>query len=452
MEPREYWNNKENCQKEALKYNTKFEFLKNNKYVYNFSYKRGWLDDICSHMIIKYKPNGYWTKEKCGEEALKYSNRTDFQKNSASAYIIARNNIWIDEICLHMIQNFKPKNYWSFKNCLEEALNYNNRIDFQKAKNGAYDAAFRNNWLDEICGHMLEFRKPSGYWNDFNNIKNEALKYDNKTDFKEKSASAYGGALRNKWVDEICSHMSPRIPKYNNEKYKKWIIYCYIIYNKFVYVGVSDNLQRRHYEHIKKIRCNNDSLNNKIIEEKIDVENLIKITSNKIKNDDIVIDTIFNVINYNSNIIELVIEEKDILTRYNASKLESYYLDKRIKDGYIKLNVVKTGSVGGSVKKWNYENSKEEALKYKTRAEFERYSKGAYLSAMRSNWLNDICYHMIEQHKPNGYWNYDRCKEIALKYNKRSHFQKEASRAYTVSRKNNWLDEFFPKKIIIYKF
>ena len=97
------------------------------------------------------------------------------------------------------------------------------------------------------------------------------------------------------------------------------------------------------------------------------------------------------------------------------------------------------------LKKWNYEKIKEEALKYGTRAEFEKLSKGAYLSAMRNNWLNDVCCHMIEQHKPNGYWNYDRCQEIALKYNKRSLFQKEASRAYTVSRKNNWLDEFFPK-------
>ena len=31
----------------------------------------GW-DDICSHMIEILKPRGYWTKENCQKESLKY--------------------------------------------------------------------------------------------------------------------------------------------------------------------------------------------------------------------------------------------------------------------------------------------------------------------------------------------------------------------------------------------
>jgi hypothetical protein len=30
------------------------------------------------------KPNGYWTKEKCFEIALKYKNRNELRKNDAS--------------------------------------------------------------------------------------------------------------------------------------------------------------------------------------------------------------------------------------------------------------------------------------------------------------------------------------------------------------------------------
>ena len=48
-------------------------------------------------------PNGYWTKEKCAEEALKYGSRGIFYKKSGSAYTISRNNKWLDEICSHMI-------------------------------------------------------------------------------------------------------------------------------------------------------------------------------------------------------------------------------------------------------------------------------------------------------------------------------------------------------------
>lgn len=55
------------------------------------------------------KKRGYWTKEKCHEEALKYETKSDFQKFSKSAYSSARKNIWIDEICSHMNILVKPK-------------------------------------------------------------------------------------------------------------------------------------------------------------------------------------------------------------------------------------------------------------------------------------------------------------------------------------------------------
>jgi hypothetical protein len=47
-------------------------------------------------------PNGYWTKERCHEEALKFKYKIDFRNNSASAYVISRKNDWLDEICNHM--------------------------------------------------------------------------------------------------------------------------------------------------------------------------------------------------------------------------------------------------------------------------------------------------------------------------------------------------------------
>lgn len=36
------------------------------------------------------KPKGYWTKERCAEEALKYSTPDEFRKNAGSAYVIAK--------------------------------------------------------------------------------------------------------------------------------------------------------------------------------------------------------------------------------------------------------------------------------------------------------------------------------------------------------------------------
>lgn len=44
------------------------------------------------------KPSGYWTKEKCVQEYLKFKNKTDFKKNCLNAYAAASKNGWLHEI------------------------------------------------------------------------------------------------------------------------------------------------------------------------------------------------------------------------------------------------------------------------------------------------------------------------------------------------------------------
>ena len=43
-------------------------------------------------------------------------------------------------------------------------------------------------------------------------------------------------------------------------------------------------------------------------------------------------------------------------------------------------------------------------------------------------------------------WDYETCKAEAVKYNNRMQFRAGASGAYTKSRINGWLDDFYPKK------
>lgn len=58
---------------------------------------------------------------------------------------------------------------------------------------------------------------------------------------------------------------------------------------------------------------------------------------------------------------------------------------------------------------------------------------------------------MKELERPKYYWNYNTCKEEALKYKKRWEFGKNCKRAYNHSLKNvneegiKWIDVFFPK-------
>lgn len=94
---------KEKCQSLAFKYNTRKEFQKENKNAYYSAMYNGWLDDICKHMIYKKLPNGYWhIYENCRKEALKYKTKTEFIKNSQHVYNISLKRGWLNEICKHM--------------------------------------------------------------------------------------------------------------------------------------------------------------------------------------------------------------------------------------------------------------------------------------------------------------------------------------------------------------
>ena len=83
-----------------------------------------------------------------------YSSRKEFQYGAGGAYRSARKNHWLDEICSHMEEIKKPNNYWTKEKCKEEATKYNTRTGFRLNVGGAYGRAYKNGWLDTICKHM----------------------------------------------------------------------------------------------------------------------------------------------------------------------------------------------------------------------------------------------------------------------------------------------------------
>ena len=68
------------------------------------------------------KPFGYWTFDKCREEALKYNSRYEFKNNCGSAYTKSLKKCWLDKICSHMVSKQKPCGYWNYENCKDEAV------------------------------------------------------------------------------------------------------------------------------------------------------------------------------------------------------------------------------------------------------------------------------------------------------------------------------------------
>lgn len=349
----------------------------------------------------KRKPNDFWTFDRCKDEASKYNSRVEFQKGNGGAYLKAQRNGWLDEISSHMKRPLSTKIIWTFESCKKEALNYKKRTEFKKCNGSAYGIASKNRWLNDICSHMIEIQKSKDYWI-FDKCKEEALNYNSRFEFQKNNISAYKKAWKEGWLDEICSHMTP------TTSLKKRYIYAYEFpKTNSVYVGLTWNLNHRHLSHMN--------------DEKSSVYKYMKI--HNLKN----VDFIFKEFGYYDMLI----------AGSKESEIENQYHE----NGWVILNKAKTGALGGSILKWTFDKCKKEALNYKTRTEFYKNNLGAYLRAQRNGWLDDICQHMIEGKLPNGYWNFEKCREEALNYKTRSEFSKYSNGAYDKARDNNWLDD-----------
>lgn len=86
---------------------------------------------------------------------------------------------------------------------------------------------------------------------------------------------------------------------------------------------------------------------------------------------------------------------------------------------------------------WNLERCKEEALKYNKITDFYNNAKGAYTCAEKNNWIGVITTHMVKYTPPTK----QECIKEALKYNKRSEFKNKSQKYYMNSKRNGWLEE-----------
>jgi hypothetical protein len=204
--PNGYWNNKERCLEEALKYKTKVEWKNGSGSSYVSAVKNGWLKECACHMIIKNNiPTSYWVKETCIEEAKKYSSRSEWGKKSSNSYKIALVNDWYDECTPHMFEKQKPKGYWTKERCLEEAKKYKTITEWKNGSASSYGLACYYKFIDECTAHMIKKRKPYRYWTK-KLCAEDAKKYSSRNEW-QKNSGGYKSAVRNGWLEECCEHM-----------------------------------------------------------------------------------------------------------------------------------------------------------------------------------------------------------------------------------------------------
>ena len=208
--PNGYWT-KERCITTALGCTSYYDFQVNHPNVYQKARKSGWLEEI-RPLLPSRNPNGWWTKDRCAEEALKYEKRKYFEKGCRAAYGSARLNGWLDEICAHMPKRVVRENgFWTMERLREAASIHETRVDFERENRAAYSAAVRLGVLDEICQHTKPLILPHGHWTK-ERCEDEAWKYNTTGSFRYFCPGGFEAAKRNGWLEEIAWHMDRRKP------------------------------------------------------------------------------------------------------------------------------------------------------------------------------------------------------------------------------------------------
>ena len=343
---------KDHCIISALKCETQKEFREKYSREYRYSYKNNFIKECCFHMITVKKPNKYWTKEKCQEEALKYNRRTDFQKYSHSANSIAVSNKWMDEICSHMELLKHHEDYCTKEKCQELALNCKSRSEFHTKYYAAHKYATKNNWLNEICSHMIQF-------NDY-----------------------------------------------------KRCIYAYEFSDNSVYIGLTYDLTNRHYRHINSNKDNSSVYNHiketNLIPELKQLTDYLEINDARLKEG-------YYVKKYKKEQWKILNKAKTgslggITILWTKEKCQEAALKCKTKTEFYKKYSSASSSAlsNGWIDEicshmenktkpkgyWNYENCLNEAIKQRTRRNFRVYSSGAFHSSEKNNWLDKIYSYM----------------------------------------------------------
>ena len=346
----------EACKKDALQYETRNSWVKNSAAGYGAAQKNGWIDECCEHMVELHKPYNYWTLETCKEDALKYTSKSEWSKNSGSAYVVATKNKWLDECCGHMEILWAKK--WTLETCREDALKYNTKSEWKNSKSGGYSSAVSYKWINECCKHMIK-PKRTNKWT-LETCREDALKYNTKVEWKKNSGAGYGAAQKNGWIDECCEHMIK--PK----KISKWTLE----------ICKEDAL--RYDAKIKWRNSKSGSYSaakgNGWIDECCSHMELTKKpdgfwTLETCKED---------ALKYNTKV------------DWKNSKSGGYNAAQRI--GCIDECGVHMEILWA--KKWTLETCREDALKYNTRSDWQNSDGAAYQVATKNNWLNECCAHM----------------------------------------------------------
>lgn len=407
---------KEAVFKEASKYSTLDSFRRGCRNAHYAAYKKGWLEEMIWLRRNQIK-RGFWkSKDNVLSESRKYTSMKGFREGCNGAYNSAKMNNWLEEMTWLEKKQTKPPFYWKSKsNVFQESKKYTSRVDFRKGANGAYVTALKNGWLDDMTWLARRY-KEKGFWDKKENVFEEAKKYTYKSDFHRLAPSAYCSAKIHHWFEEMDWFRHKNIAKAPSGHVH--VVYVYIDEdNKKAYVGATNDIRRRDYEH-------------------------------KTKKDDPLY-KYYKTICKEIPMYKILVKGLTIIERQREEQIQSLYFRDVLH--YTLLNNINLtgeniGSIGCLAWKWTRTDVIKEAEKYKTPKEFFTNAAGAYDAALRYKMMNENNFPWFySQRRPQGWWNIkEHVFEESKKYKTWDDFFWKSPAAYNAVKKKHKCEDEMP--------
>lgn len=224
----------------------------------------------------------------------------------------------------------------------------------------------------------------------------EAQKYKTRNEFCKKSPSHYGAARRLGVLDAVCKHMTIVGSKYLRA------IYAFEFDDKSVYVGLTYNYEERYRQHLLHTKT-------------------LKLKAKK---------NSFKFIKFN----KWYLPEK-------AGAMEGKMIATYRRKGFVILNKIKHGGLGGSDQKWTKHEIVKISQNCKTKKDFRENYPGAYQHAFKHNFLNETTQKLVSNYNPSGHWTKNRIIKEAKKYKYKKDFKTKSRGAYGAAVRLGIIDQ-----------
>jgi hypothetical protein len=464
---------KEEILEESLKYQTRNDFRTQAPGQYGAAKRLGIMDEAVNHMG-KSKIVKQHTKEEIIESSLKYNNQRDWEINEPSVFRTANayrklsssdedKEFWLS--CVnHMEYIFKPNGYWTYEKCEEITKNYSIHSEFYKDHPNIYSVIHKYNWV-ELLDHMEHITINGNvrqFFENFDTIEKcteEALKYETRSEMCKNSNYAHSIILKNNW-EKICfAHMKRQMTL------KERVIYAFEFNTttpKYAYVGLTCQINRRKNAHLYGTEKGKSSVFEKIKEINV-IPEFKLLTPNPIKEEDApemeaewveeysyMGYTLLNKVKAGSLgamkskfTYDYFVKMKEGCENREefSKKIPSWARNIAIENGWwdeLTSDMVKTKKMNGE---WNIEDALEESKNYKCVGHLQKEKSGLYKFLDRNNLLKVVFPKTLNELQLEKYNNKEECQKEALKYNNKKDFTSNSRPFYRSSIKNGWIDE-----------